>query len=343
MLHFEDDFSPKGAVVDGKWYACDWSKANDIESRLHCFFDFARERHAVYLRRALGLPKPWTNDPILQGFRFCNIYRELDTVSQWIYNNVIVPYEDDPNLWFMLCASRIINWPDSLQAMMDVKGGFGIKGLFSPDIAYGQLKARRKAGLKTITGAYIVNSVTSKKDPEHIQGDKLAYICYRTLGEIWPHRAEIAPVFKESLETAVQTLKRFNGYGPFMAYQIVVDLTYSKKWLGKSKDLNTFNSAGPGTHRGLSRVFHGQKFVLMTPQEKTRLLLFQLKASNNSNYWPNTSSDMKKGFAPISLSNMSNINCEADKHARLFLGEGKMRSTYPGKGNTVLDSQRSLF
>jgi hypothetical protein len=276
----------------------------------------------------------------MQTQKFTNVYRELDTVSQWVINEVIKPYEDDPNLWFMLCACRVINWPDTLVEMMDVRGGFGIKGQYSPDIAYSVLKSRGDRGLKTITGAYLVNSVTTAKDPAHIRGNKRAYLAYRTLGEIWAARKEVQNCFKSTLELAVDTLQKFHGYGPFCSYQVVVDLTYTDKWLGKAADLDTFNSAGPGTCRGLSRVFHGEKKVAMDDKEKTKLLAFQLKASRSTEYWPNTSKDMKTGFATLHMSHVSNINCEFDKHVRLQLGEGKMRSVYPGRADTW---QASLF
>lgn len=43
------------------------------------FFEFVFDRQAVWHKRtALGLPAPWTDDNILQNFRFCNVYRELD-------------------------------------------------------------------------------------------------------------------------------------------------------------------------------------------------------------------------------------------------------------------------
>jgi alpha-glutamyl/putrescinyl thymine pyrophosphorylase clade 1 len=340
---FNDDFSPRGKIIDGKWYAADYTEFSDIESRLHAFYDFARERHAIYLRRAQGLPKPWTNDPTLSSYRFTNVYRELDTVSVWVIKNILEPYEDHPYLWFMLCAARIVNWPPSLQAMMEAKDGFGIKMKYNPDAAFNALMKRRAQKEKTITGAYIVNSVTSKNDPEHIQGNKLAYICYRTLGEIWEKRDEIKGEFKSTLENSVQTLKRFQGYGAFMSYQITVDLSYSDKWLKKASDYNTFNSAGPGTCRGLSRVFHGKKVTRMDDEEKTKLLAFQLKASRNPAYWPNTHKDMTKGFAPLSMSNCSNLNCEFSKHSAVFFGEGRMRSSYPGGLNDHFTSKASLF
>ena len=338
-----DGLSPSGIEhSDGQWYAQNFTKASSIEERLHNFFDFARERHAIFLRRSRGYPKPWTLDPILQKHRFCNVYRELDTVSIWIRDNIIKPYEDHPDLWFMLCMARVINWPDSLQELMDVRGGFPSKGEFSPKIAYDGLMDRRRRGLKTITGAYIINSVTSDKDPAEIRGNKLAYIAYRTLGEIWKDRQSIRDSFKRTLQESVQTLKKYQGYGPFIAYQVTVDLTYSNKWLGKASDYNTFNSAGPGTCRGLSLVFHGQKFVRMSDEEKTKLLTFQLRASRNPNYWPHTHKDMRKGFAPLSMSNVSNCNCEFSKHTAVALGIGRMRSSYPGIPSSA-EAQQSLF
>lgn len=341
--HLNDGLSPKGYVhKDGEWYAQNFAKASTIEERLHNFFDFARERHAIFLRRARGVKKPWTRDPILSSYRFCNIYRELDTVSLWIRDNIILPYEDHADLWFMLCMARVINWPDSLQEMMDVKGAFPADGRYNSKIAFEALMSRRKRGLKTITGAYIINSVTSKKDPPIIQGNKLAYIAYRTLGEIWEDREKLRSCFKETLQKSVETLKKYQGYGPFIAYQVTVDLSYTKKWLGNAPDYNTFNSAGPGTCRGLSQVFHGQKFVRMDDAEKTKLLSFQLRASKNERYWPNTSKDMTKGFAPLSMSNVSNCNCEFSKHLAVALGIGKMRSSYPGRP-THAELQRSLF
>lgn len=325
-----DGLSPEGVVIDGQWYAADFTRDSSIEERLHNFFDFARERHAIYLRRAKGLPKPWTRDPILANFRFCNVYRELDTVSQWIIENIIEPYEKHPYLWFMLCAARTINWPPTLAQLMDVKGGFGIDKRYSPDVAFKVLMSIRERKEKTITGAYIVNSVTSERDPEHLRGNKLAYIAHRTLGEIWQDRDKLEGKFDRTLQESVETLKDYQGYGAFMAYQITVDLTYSKLWLAEAPDYNTFNSAGPGTCRGLSRVFHNEKFVRMDDPEKTKLLAFQLKASLNPNYWPQTSDDMKTGFAPLSMSNLSNCNCEYDKWTRSCLGQGKMRSRYNG-------------
>ncbi len=55
-------------------------------------FAFVHERHQIYLRRQAGQPKPWTANPILQQYRFTNVYRELDRVTIWIRENWREPH-----------------------------------------------------------------------------------------------------------------------------------------------------------------------------------------------------------------------------------------------------------
>jgi len=50
----------------------------DAES-LDLFWQFIAERQKVWYRRVVeGRPAPWTDDDILQEYRFTNVYRELD-------------------------------------------------------------------------------------------------------------------------------------------------------------------------------------------------------------------------------------------------------------------------
>lgn len=346
-VQFNDDLSPDGVFVGSganrKWFCADVASADSIEERLHNFFDVMRERHAIYLRRAAGIPKPWTNDPILRDNKFCCTYRELDRVSLWITENIIKPFEDNKNLPFLIAAARLINWPDSLAELLE-SGALPTKGKWDPDLAYRVLKAksaRKGVDGKMITGAYIINSIIPKN---HATTDrsKAYYIPYIGLQNVWNRRNELFKAGHDSLEAYVTTMKSCSGWGPFLAYQCGIDASYSDKWLGKAHDLNTYNSAGPGTCRGLSRVFHNEKFVRMDAVEKTRLISFQIKASQNTCYWPHTSSDMKTGFSPLSMANMSSANCETDKYFRLILGQGRMKSKYPGSPSRP-DTQRSLF
>ena len=45
---------------------------------------FASERHRIYLQRITGQPHPWTSDPVLSSYRFTNVFRAADRVSQYL-------------------------------------------------------------------------------------------------------------------------------------------------------------------------------------------------------------------------------------------------------------------
>ncbi|PRP88446.1 hypothetical protein PROFUN_03163 [Planoprotostelium fungivorum] len=53
------------------------------------FFHYIASRRAIYLKRAEGSPKPWTNDMILRKYRFSNVYRVTDKLSQFIIAHII--------------------------------------------------------------------------------------------------------------------------------------------------------------------------------------------------------------------------------------------------------------
>ena len=90
---------------------------------IKAFLKFAHERHEIYLRRTAGRPKPWTRDPILQTYSFTNVYRELDRVTIWVREHIREPFADHPHLWFMLCMASQINWPETLEELIQDKRG----------------------------------------------------------------------------------------------------------------------------------------------------------------------------------------------------------------------------
>jgi hypothetical protein len=311
------------------------SKNEDITTQMT---KFIIKRHKIFLKRnLLKQPKPWTQDPILQQNRFCNIYRELDTVSLWIRKHIIQKYEKDPNLWFMLCIARIINWPPTLQMLMD-EGCWPTGDSWSAQKTYKALAKWYESGNKTITGAYLINSVLPKgiDAPDR---RKVWYIPHIALDRMWKDRHTIEKAFKSSLEDSVNTLKMYHGWAAFMSYQVTVDLTYSNKWLGKATDLNTFNAQGPGTVRGLNRYFTGAPKPTLKKSELLPCLIRQRDEVNAKlrelvlkKWWTD---DFNTGFAEVSLANQSNTNCEFDKFCRLYHGQGQMRAKYPGGANQI--------
>src|ERR1700676_1496787 len=83
---------------------------------------FVKERESIRLKREQGLPPPWTDDPILSKFRFCNVRRSDDRVSRWLIQNVLTQANIDYDLkWFLQFSAlcRTINWPPTIKAILD--------------------------------------------------------------------------------------------------------------------------------------------------------------------------------------------------------------------------------
>jgi hypothetical protein len=301
------------------------------KDRIQQGFAWARERHSIYLKRHFyQLPAPWSDIPVMASTRWCNVYRALDKVSKFFIREVYRPNLDNPNLWFAAMICRYINHPDSISDLMDANQ-LGLQGSWNWEKAAAVLDKRKKAGLQFVTGAYLVNSVSSSHFPPHIVGSKPHVICYR-LNAAWQRRKELSGEFKDTMERGYNAFSSVSGFGPFLSYQALVDLSYFNKWLGKSPDLNSFNAAGPGTKRGVQRIFLGRNrsnFEAISQEFATECLLETLECARSQEFWPQT--DVKNpgnGWAPLSLSDLSSFMCENDKLSRLILDEGKTRSRY---------------
>lgn len=281
------------------------------------FTAFIKERHAIYMRRYEGQPKPWTCDPILQQYRFCNVFRELDTVTQWIADNWRAPYADDPNLWFAMTVARLVNWPETLEDLTPV--------LFSKDEAswYPKqfirvLHGRKKRAEKIFSGAYIVSTNGHAMD-------KAEYVANCVLTPLWQCRKKLQidlDVQKNFTWRAWhEKLMEFDGLGSFMAAQVVADVKYADPYREVS-DWWTFAASGPGSRRGLNRVL-GRPVDASWKEANWRAELTTLHAQ--------VQPVMAKVCEPMMhAQDVQNMCCEFDKYCRVKLDEGKPRSKYNG-------------
>jgi hypothetical protein len=279
---------------------------------------FMLERHRIYLRREVeGLPKPWTRDPILQSYRFCNVYRELDTVTQWIRRNIREPYAHNRNLWFMLCMARQINWPDTLQEIMSAGGWPSYR--YDWERVRSIMLARQARDDKLYGGAYMLTAMgMASTDPK----DKAFFTTKLVLDSVWQHRAAISQAFEHgSMRDAWAALLPYHGWGPFTAYEVVCDARYTSygektSWL---KDAREWANAGPGAKRGLNRLA-GRPLKFNAPAEVS-LMEMQSLLSNINSVWP---------YQFLEMREIEHSLCEFDKYERVRLGEGRPRATYPG-------------
>lgn len=86
------------------------------------FIAFAAARQRAWEQKERGA-RPYSADPILAAFRFCNVYRELDRqtieIHEWLN-----PLRDDLESWVLnLAAARMICRPETSRAIGFLKPG----------------------------------------------------------------------------------------------------------------------------------------------------------------------------------------------------------------------------
>lgn len=269
-----------------------------------------KERHDIYLRREKGKPKPWTKDSILQSYRFCNVFRELDTVTVWIRENWREPYADHDNLWFAMVVARLINWPPTLEKL-----GFPKRRSWFNNAAK-ILEKMHENGEQIYGPAYIISTNGRKmiKWKYTLQILKNIYIDPPTFSRI--------SKLNHSLENMWKQLIEFDGIGRFIGYEVVTDLRHTRYYEESIGDHLTWANAGPGAFRGLSRLWDGDIEHKPTPKEalkRMRWLLAELPK-----YLP-------RRFPEIEMRDVEHSLCEVDKYLRVKLNQGRPKCKYEGR------------
>lgn len=279
-------------------------------------FDWVRERERIRMRKDQGLDQAsWTVDPILQQWRFCNVRREDDLVTIWVRKNIRERFAGHPHLWFMLCIARQINWPETLQDLIDLDAWPTFK-YFEPAVMARMLNHRKRNGQKVYTGAYMISAPAKKG------ADKQAYIAEMVCGDLWRRREIFEKHFAgaASLQRTHELIMRSNGWGPFMAYQAIVDMRFTPL-LDKAEDIASWAAAGPGTLRGLNRLYgRDTDAPLSQGQALTEMRAIYAIVQQ--------ATDVAMDFSDV-----PNILCETDKYLRVKNGEGAPRARYvAGRG-----------
>src|SRR4051812_41002557 len=89
------------------------------------YWRFAARRQDVYYGRLVGAPPPWTDDPVINEFKFTNSYRAADRVSQFLIRHVI--YQDampltPEDVFFRIVLYKLFNRIDTWRLLEDRLG-----------------------------------------------------------------------------------------------------------------------------------------------------------------------------------------------------------------------------
>jgi hypothetical protein len=222
--------TPRSRIYDLYWY-------------------FAAERQSIFMRRVAGEPGPWTDDPILATYKFCNVFRAGDRVSQYLIRKVA--YADgnaDPSdVLFRILAFRVFSRNETWEAIIQFLGGQPtIKHLADGSFERAVEFALEQQG-KLYTGAFILCANNaygfSRKHLNHIALFKHMFIFDNLAVEL---------LAAQSLNEVYQLIRAYPLMGDFMSYQIAIDLNYSPH---VNFSENDFTKAGPGSQRGIAKAF----------------------------------------------------------------------------------------
>ena len=278
----------------------------------YCYWQTERESIRIKKESAVLSP-PWTDDPILQEFKFCQVFREDDRTTRWFRTHIREPMRNEEDV---LMATIIFRWFNLIETGRTLIDHNLLRKWNRKKAIYEITKQP-----KWITGAYII------KTPNGM--DKVTGVA-ECVSHIWKAKEVILSKLHEnlakgesSLEATWLILRDYPYMGPFMAYEVVTDLRHTYL-LENANDIMTWANAGPGAMRGLNRLTG-------RPLDYCR----------KSHPWCEEMQDLfeqvKKILAPsIIFRNGANYEmreiegglCEFDKYSRIYKDEGRTRSVY---------------
>lgn len=290
------------------------------------------DRYAVHVKKDVhGIPAPWTDNPIIQEFRFTNVRREHDKETKWVIEHICKADMSTANKWINLILFRMINKSETCRNFMPID----FENVdWQKIVHYAQnlpkdytvfTNAFHTIGVKQGACKALGVEMGTVDKPEGIPPlyAVIGYCQQLYNNESFIQRLGSCTTAKEFFEA----LQSVMGIGFFLAYQIFVDWTYCEESLWSE---NEFVIAGPGARRGLDLVFENRDG--MTYEEA----LFWLR-----NNWVDICSwyglpwnpdeifvDLDPSDRYMNVMSLQNCHCEISKYIRAVNGTGRPRNKY---------------
>ena len=267
------------------------------------YWYFANERQNIFIKKLNGDTPPWTNDPILKTYKFCNSYRVNDRVSQYLLKNVIYngkTYKDEDML-FRIILFKIFNKESTWELL--------IKNFNDITLSTFDMKEYSKVltnainnNIKIYNDAYISCATKAfgydRKHDNHLALLNKMFIIDKVQDKI---------LKCTNMEQAFKIIKSYPLIGNFMAYQLITDINYSNIVDWKEDE---FTVAGPGSLRGIKKCFIDKgnlsnediiRYMYNHQEEEFKRLNLDFKTIGNRK---------------LQLIDIQNIFCELDKYCR---------------------------
>ncbi|GAA4369598.1 hypothetical protein GCM10023152_08050 [Agromyces bauzanensis] len=272
-------------------------QASDV---LASYWFFAAERQRVYHRRLAGTPSPWTVDPILTKFRFTNAYRAADRVSQDLIRVAYAGSQSRDDLVLRVLLYRFFNRPSTWGALEAAVGEIGVD-TFDVESYDRVLSGLLADGHRVYSAAYIVPPPPFGAERKH-----------RNHLLLIQHMLRSGVVEKlgtaDSLQQVYEVIASYPSLGPFLSYQLAIDLNYTTLLDFEEDD---FVVPGPGARSGIAKCFPGLGTV---PAED----VIRWMVDHQEEEFERHDLVFEDLFGRrLTLIDCQNLFCETDKYARV--------------------------
>jgi hypothetical protein len=267
------------------------------------YWRFAEERQAAYFRRLEGQPEPWSRDTILQQYKFTNVYRAADRVSQFLIRRVIYneAYPAAPaEVVFRTLLFKLFNKEDTWR-LLESQLGAPTWQSYDFDRFDRVLSSAAAAGQKLYSGAYIMPPVSLVKTGVKHQGH-LRLLELMLSGDFVRRLQQTT-----SLQAVFELLKSYPSLGDFLAFQLAIDLNYSNV---VDHDEAEFVVAGPGARDGIAKTFVGAEGA-----DPVDIIRFMVDGQNDE--FVRLGLNFRSLWGrPLQLIDCQNLFCEISKYTR---------------------------
>lgn len=267
------------------------------------YWKFAAERQNIFFKRFSGEDSPWTKDEILSQYKFTNVYRATDRVSQYLIKNVIYHGSQKPEeVFFRIILFKIFNRISTWEFLQKELGRISLKNYSfrKYDRLLSELMENK---ISIYSAAYIMSSGRStfgykRKHQNHLRLIELM------IKERVPYKLQHTKTMSE----AYTLLHSYPTIGDFLAYQYVTDINYST--LTNFSEME-FVKAGPGAKDGIVKCF--KDFGEYSFEDIIRLM-----ADHQEQEFERLNIDFKNLWGRnLQLIDCQNIFCEVDKYSRV--------------------------
>jgi hypothetical protein len=267
---------------------------------LASYWKLAAERQRVYHARLVGEPEPWTDDEIVSRYRFTNAYRAADRVSQDLIRVIYTGSQNPDDVLLRILLYRFFNKPETWQAIEGTLGEVTAADFDSQ--ACGVILDQALAqGERIYSAAYIVPPPPFGHQRKH--RNHLALIETMISGGLGQSLQQAA-----SLRDVFHLLLAYPSLGPFLAFQLTIDLNYSTLI---DFDEDDFVVAGPGALSGLTKCFPDARGI---PASDLIRWMVDTQEQQLAHY----EIDFQDLFGRrLKLIDCQNLFCETDKYARV--------------------------